>query len=284
MRNLVSLFLIGLFVWFLFGSAFGVQAAPAPKCLAGSTCLENPLESETTDAPTIIGIVIKAALGVIGAITLLMFVVGASEWLTSAGNPEKVSAGAKTMLWAAIGALLVFASYITVSQLTALITGTTGRGTSQGTNATAPVATDRDDNLPRSSGAGGEIGLGSQCDPTSPSEVCPQGQSCMDYKCTKVLVRNCGSIFNGGKCRQFCQEGETDEGASGVETCSTGEACCSEDSRQTCPNVGSNPCSGKSGGSTCGRSGRCHVFVNSFIDQRINEVVLPSPPIICECR
>lgn len=138
MKSFVSLFLAGLLVWFLFGSAFGVQAKPAPKCPTGSTCLENPLESEITDAPTIIGIVIKAALGVIGAITLLMFVMGAQEWLTSAGNPEKVSAGAKTMLWAAIGALLVFASFIIVSQLTGLITGATGER-EQSTGSSAAV-------------------------------------------------------------------------------------------------------------------------------------------------
>ena len=115
-----------MFVWFLVGDVFVVRAAAAPKvpkCPTGSICLTNPLENETTDAPTIIGIIIKAALSVIGAVTLLMFVLGAAQWLMSAGNTEKVAAGAKTMMWAAIGVLLVFASYIVITQLTALITG-----------------------------------------------------------------------------------------------------------------------------------------------------------------
>lgn len=124
MRNFVSLVFVSLFVWFLFGSTFSVQAAPAPKCPTGSVCLENPLQNETTDAASIIGIVIKAALVVIGAVTLLMFVKGAKSWMMSGGNMEKVTAGSKTMMWAAIGALLVFASYIVVSALVALITGT----------------------------------------------------------------------------------------------------------------------------------------------------------------
>lgn len=123
MKNFISLLFVGGLLGVLLGGISSVQAAPAPTCPTGSTCLENPLQNNTTDAATIIGTVIKAALSVIGAITLFMFVQGASTWLLSAGNAEKVSAGAKTMLWAGIGVLLVFASYIVVSGLIKLMTG-----------------------------------------------------------------------------------------------------------------------------------------------------------------
>ena len=84
--------------------------------------LENPLKSgvEVTD---IISIVIKSALGIIGALTLLMLVWGGFQWLTSAGSAEKVKAGTQTMVWAIIGVILVFASYILLSTFTDYLTG-----------------------------------------------------------------------------------------------------------------------------------------------------------------
>lgn len=103
-----------------------VAAATAPAsasdCPKGSTCLQNPLGSrvEVTD---IIGTIIKAALGVVGSLTLLMMVWGGFQWLTSAGNSEKIEAGSKTMLWAAVGVFLVFSSYLILTTFTNLLTG-----------------------------------------------------------------------------------------------------------------------------------------------------------------
>ena len=86
--------------------------------------LDNPLEGNKTQATSIISNVIKGALGIVGALTLLMLVWGGFEWLTSAGNPEKVKAGTQTMIWAMIGVLLVFGSYILLSTFTGYLTGT----------------------------------------------------------------------------------------------------------------------------------------------------------------
>lgn len=77
--------------------------------------LDNPLANDKTEATQIIATVIKTALGIIGALTLLMLVWGGFQWLTSAGNPEKVKMGTQTMVWAVIGVLLVFASYMLLS-------------------------------------------------------------------------------------------------------------------------------------------------------------------------
>lgn len=85
--------------------------------------LDNPLEGEKTKVADIIGTVIKAALGVIGAITLLMLVWGGFQWLTAKGIDEKVHMGTQTMLWAIIGVLLVFASYLLLSTFTDYLTG-----------------------------------------------------------------------------------------------------------------------------------------------------------------
>ena len=60
---------------------------------------------------------IKAALGLIGAVSLFVFIMGGFKWLTSLGNAEKVSKGAKTMLWAVLGLIITFASYLILNLL-----------------------------------------------------------------------------------------------------------------------------------------------------------------------
>ncbi len=91
----------------------------------GSECvkLENPLnlKDKEISVPTILGNVIKGMLSIIGSLALLMIVWGGFQWLTSMGNPEKVKAGGKTMIWAAVGLFLVFASYLLVSNVLNLI-------------------------------------------------------------------------------------------------------------------------------------------------------------------
>jgi len=92
-----------------------------------TTCtLSNPLgKSGPTGVPQIVSNLIKAALGIIGALTLLMFVWGGFLWMTSGGSPERVKKGSQTMFWAAIGVALVFASYLILSTFTTwLETGT----------------------------------------------------------------------------------------------------------------------------------------------------------------
>ena len=85
--------------------------------------LENPLAGDRTEVTSIISTVIKGALGIVGALTLLMLVWGGFEWLTSAGSPDKVKSGTQTMIWAVIGVVLVFASYILLSTFTSYLTG-----------------------------------------------------------------------------------------------------------------------------------------------------------------
>lgn len=102
-----------------FSFAQSIPQSPTP-CAKGSTCLENPLGSKVA-ASEIIGIIIQGALGIVGALTLLMLVVGGFHWLTSAGNSEKIEKGTKTMIWAVIGLFLVFASYLILTTFTNLL-------------------------------------------------------------------------------------------------------------------------------------------------------------------
>jgi hypothetical protein len=98
-------------------------ASPSTTCPKGRQCLPNPLTGNNLQVSSVIGIVIKAALGVIGSITLFMLVWGGFQWLTSAGNDEKVHQGTQTMLWAIIGLAVVFGSYVLVTTYIQFLTG-----------------------------------------------------------------------------------------------------------------------------------------------------------------
>ncbi len=72
--------------------------------------LENPLGS-TESIPALIGKVIYAVMGLVGSISLAMFVYGGIVWLTSGGSPDKVKKGKDVLVWAVIGLAIIFSSY-----------------------------------------------------------------------------------------------------------------------------------------------------------------------------
>lgn len=77
--------------------------------------LVNPL---STDNPSeIIATVIRAALGIIGSLTLIAFVAGGLMWVVSAGNAERVKRGLNTMLYAGIGLAVIFTAYAVLQLL-----------------------------------------------------------------------------------------------------------------------------------------------------------------------
>lgn len=89
-------------------------------------CLDNPLGKPgnplaNTNASELIGTIIKGILTVLGSVSLFMMVWGGFQWLTSAGNTEKVEKGTKTMMWAVIGVVVVLASYVLVNTLTTVL-------------------------------------------------------------------------------------------------------------------------------------------------------------------
>lgn len=67
--------------------------------------------------PQLIGRIIKAILGLVGALALAMFVYGGFTWLTSAGSPDKIKKGKDILIWATIGLIVIFTSYTLVDFL-----------------------------------------------------------------------------------------------------------------------------------------------------------------------
>ena len=91
------------------GGSDGQDLGGGDKPSTADNELDNPLG--TTSAPVIIGDIIKAFLGIIGTISLIMFIYGGIFMLTSAGNPERVKKGQLTLVWASLGILIIFAAY-----------------------------------------------------------------------------------------------------------------------------------------------------------------------------
>lgn len=81
----------------------------ASPALAETLSLSNPLN--TSDPNVLVAQVIKVFLGVVGAIALIFVIYGGFEMLTSSGNQEKVKKGRETLMWAALGLIVVFGSY-----------------------------------------------------------------------------------------------------------------------------------------------------------------------------
>lgn len=77
--------------------------------------LPNPLPVE--DPNQIIVNVIKAFLGILGALALVIFIYGGFLLLISGGNTELVSKGKRTLVWAIIGLAIILSSYGIVSYL-----------------------------------------------------------------------------------------------------------------------------------------------------------------------
>jgi hypothetical protein len=80
----------------------------------GEVNLTNPLPG-VTSVPILIGKVISAALGIVGSLALLMFIYGGFTWMLAAGNENAVTKGKNILTWAAIGLVVIFASYSLVN-------------------------------------------------------------------------------------------------------------------------------------------------------------------------
>ncbi|PIR43062.1 hypothetical protein COV24_04765 [candidate division WWE3 bacterium CG10_big_fil_rev_8_21_14_0_10_32_10] len=102
---ILSLFFSISFCLFFAGSVAAGSSQPPEKKL-----LENPLGGGTNIENTMSS-AIKVVLGLIGSVTLLVFIIGGVMWLTSGGNQQRVSMGTNTMLYAAVGIFVIFTAY-----------------------------------------------------------------------------------------------------------------------------------------------------------------------------
>ncbi|HKM40278.1 MAG: pilin [Patescibacteria group bacterium] len=97
------------------GSGGGEGQNTPPSDNLTIVSLDNPIGSD--DIPLIIGRVISAVLGIVGSLSLLMFVYGGFTWMTAAGNEQNITKGKNIVIWATVGIFIVFFSYALIKFL-----------------------------------------------------------------------------------------------------------------------------------------------------------------------
>jgi len=63
----------------------------------------------------IIGKAIKVIMSIVGSIALVMFVYAGGLWMVAGGNEQQTSKALKTMVWSAIGLIVILSSYSIVN-------------------------------------------------------------------------------------------------------------------------------------------------------------------------
>ncbi|MFA4942437.1 MAG: hypothetical protein WC564_02255 [Patescibacteria group bacterium] len=125
-KKLLSFILPAFFILFIvFPVLAQTPSTPPPATPSASVVtLDNPLAGAGIETPQqLIGRVISAVLGVVGSLALIMFIYGGLVWMTAAGNEKKVMEGRDILMWAAIGLIIIFASYAAVRFLIGEVIG-----------------------------------------------------------------------------------------------------------------------------------------------------------------
>ncbi|MDP2586277.1 MAG: pilin [Candidatus Komeilibacteria bacterium] len=131
-RGLIAFLLLALFLFAGPVMAETVAACKASKCtmadeVAKAACdktcedagaansgvikLDNPLGENIKTPADLYSRLIFGFMGVTGVIALLMFVIGGLQWMTAGGAADKVKKGKDTLIWAALGLVIIFSSY-----------------------------------------------------------------------------------------------------------------------------------------------------------------------------
>ncbi|MDP2630155.1 MAG: pilin [Candidatus Uhrbacteria bacterium] len=88
----------------------------------GIAKFDNPLGTQV-DIPLIAGDIIKKALGIIGSVALVIFLYGGIQWMIATGDDTRVKKGLDTMIWAGLGLVIIFGSYVAVQFLLTAVLG-----------------------------------------------------------------------------------------------------------------------------------------------------------------
>jgi len=103
------------------GASEACPAAPSVPVGSGTETplpepvqLYNPLGTDVT-VTQFIGRGIRAVIGIVGALALLMFIYGGITWMTAGGSQERVTSAKNILKNSFIGILLIFFSYTIIS-------------------------------------------------------------------------------------------------------------------------------------------------------------------------
>jgi hypothetical protein len=124
------------------------SVAPSAQQNVQTAAQAAGLGGSTTDLPTIIGRIINIFLGFLGVGFLVLLLYAGYQWMTAAGDVEKVKRAQQTIRNAVIGIFIIGAAWAITSFIFGLFAGTTGGGGLSGSGPGGPGG-----NLPGSSGS-----------------------------------------------------------------------------------------------------------------------------------
>lgn len=93
--------------------------------LSAKAVVEVPNPLSANSIPELAGQMIRGLLGVSGALALFFLVWGGIMWMTSSGNSERVKKGRDSIVWAILGLVVIFVSYIVINFVFDVLKGTT---------------------------------------------------------------------------------------------------------------------------------------------------------------
>lgn len=99
-------------------------SATPPAATTSSAKVELPNPIACNDATCLIGQVVRYILGSIAVVATLMFIWGGVMMLTSGGNADQVKRAKETLVWAAIGVVVILLSWVIIKTVLQALTKT----------------------------------------------------------------------------------------------------------------------------------------------------------------
>ena len=114
-KNIIAAIILGLFV---VNVSFALAQGIVPQATGSSDCPGGDAtycgNYELNDFVSLAINVSKWILGIVGSLSLVMFVYGGFMFLISAGGSEKIGQAKKIIVAAVIGLIIVFTSYLII--------------------------------------------------------------------------------------------------------------------------------------------------------------------------
>ncbi len=112
-----------------FATPYATLAAYTGPTGLGESASSAGLDTSPGQLPVIIGTVIKAALGLVGVIFLVLMVYAGYIWMIARGDESKTSKAKDTITAAIIGVVIVIGAYALTTYIVDAMTGASGSGT-----------------------------------------------------------------------------------------------------------------------------------------------------------
>lgn len=133
MKNIIAISLIGLFfISMAIALPVTVSAGTLGSEITGQLGdvgqeLDEAGTAGATSLPQRIGIIIRAVLGLLGIVVVIIIIYAGFTWMTAGGDKDKVGEARKWITNAVIGLAIILSAYaITDFVIEKLITSTTG--------------------------------------------------------------------------------------------------------------------------------------------------------------